>query len=520
MSKNNPLKLKQVKEQNIKYNGIKDVEIISPTYSRHKGPIDKNTIQSTRNSNQLTKQISKINIKLKVDEKEEKEEEDDKDEKDKNNEQEKELEKIREKIREKGSISSDRKNNKYKEKIKELEEKIKQMNIDYTNDIQKHKDEIEKNEKDMKKLINTNTNLKNSLEILTQRLDKFLINTNNQKIKIINKKNESNLEDLKHQLEVKEKELKNQQRLINILKKDNTNIRNILNGLRYDENNLNLVEKVNQQYQEILTLQKNFKEYKQKYSSQKNIKDDFSPKKKKLVLNSLSPQRNGFLTTKNKSQSTDTKKYLNERKKKYEYHGISSSFNYDKNNSNSIGDSIFSSEEKIILKNLFIDDEDYKNFMNKINILEKSSIIKEKEMTMKIKLIENKLKEKEKELEQIKKESKEKDNAIIVLNVENKELKKISNELNNKLNLLSNTLNELEQKNQDIMKKNERIKKTIFSIDGIMEGKSKEGKIIPIVKEPNNNMEETSRIKDIKEEKNKNNLNFSNSNSDEAGSDN
>lgn len=109
--------------------------------------------------------------------------------------------------------------------------------------------------------------------------------------------------------------------------------------------------------------------------------------------------------------------------KKFDHHNVSSTFNYDKNNSNI--ESIFTFEEKNVIKNYFIDDENYQNFINKINILEKSSIVKEKEMDMKIKIIDNKLKEREKELELLKKETKEKDNVIIALNIENKELKKI-----------------------------------------------------------------------------------------------
>ena len=73
-------------------------------------------------------------------------------------------------------------------------------------------------------LINSNNNLKKSLEVLTQRLDKILINANQQKPKI-NKVINNSQEDLQHQLDIKEKELKNQQQLINILTKDNKNIR-------------------------------------------------------------------------------------------------------------------------------------------------------------------------------------------------------------------------------------------------------------------------------------------------------
>ena len=216
----------------------------------------------------------------------------------------------------------------------------------------------------------------------------------------------------------------------------------------------------------------------------------------------------------------------------------SSSFNYNKDDYNV--ESIFNDEEKKIIKKYFKDDEKYQTFINKISILEKSSIVKEKEMNMKIKLIENKLKEKDKELFEIKQESKEKDNTIIALNIQNKELKKTANELINKINFLTKTLNELDQKNQLIMKKNEQIKNSIFNIDGIIEAKSKEGNIIPIIKETNtnndkndkSNIEETNHSKNgnkspnsphqtnkDKEEKNKNSFNITNSNS-ELGSDN
>ena len=91
------------------------------------------------------------------------------------------------------------------------------MKNENTINDQKHKTELEQNEKQIKRLINTNKNLKNSLELLTQRLDKVIINTTNKKIKTENKSTE--LQDLQHKLEIKEKELKNQQQLINILKK-------------------------------------------------------------------------------------------------------------------------------------------------------------------------------------------------------------------------------------------------------------------------------------------------------------
>ena len=87
-----------------------------------------------------------------------------------------------------------------------------------------------------------------------------------------------------------------------------------------------------------------------------------------------------------------------------------------------------------------------------------------------------------------------------------------------KINLLTKTINELDQKNQLILKKNEQIKNTIFSIDGIIEAKSKEGNDIPIIKEANTNsdsnkIEETNHSRNTnKEEKNNNSFNITNSN--------
>ena len=119
---------------------------------------------------------------------------------------------------------------------------------------------------------------------------------------------------------------------------------------------------------------------------------------------------------------------------------------------------------------------------------------------MKIKLIENKLKQKEKELLEVKKESKERENTIIALNVQIKELKKNKEELIEKINFLAKTLSLLDQKNQMILKKNEEIRNSIFNIDGIIEAKSKEGKPIPLLMENNNN----TKIKSNNQQKNGN----------------
>ncbi len=198
----------------------------------------------------------------------------------------------------------------------------------------------------------------------------------------------------------------------------------------------------------------------------------------------------------NKSQSVEFNK--NNTKKKLIYHRVNSSYD---NNSNYNVETIFTNEEINTIKNSFYDEQKYESFMNKINILEKAYLSKEKEMKMNIKLIENKLKQKEKELLQLKKESKEKENTIISLNVQNKKLKKNKEDLINKINFLSKTLNLLDQKNQMILKKNEEIKNSIFNIDGIIESKSKEGNPIPLLMENNNNI----NIKRNNHQKNVNN---------------
>ena len=485
-------KLKEIKDSNIKYNNGRDIEVISRNYIK-----DTNNNKNTDLSKNISKQITKLQIG------------------DKNNEDEDEDESGKERLTEKikENLPSWNESYKYLDKIKELEETIKQMNLEYSNEIKKHKDEVEKKEKDIKKLIITNNNLKNSLEILTQRLDKILINSNQQKIKL-NKTINNNQENLQHQLDIKEKELKNQQQLINILTKDNKNIRNMLNNLNnlgVNESNINFTEKMKQQYQEIQNLKKNLNEYKikldQKQSStQKNLTSKeinfntdednsiqkkpniFLYKNKKAKINSISSTGSSYNIHKiskysNKSQSVEL--YKINPKKKLIYRGVNSSFDYNTNNN---VETIFTNEEINTIKNSFYDEQKYESFMNKINILERASLSKEKEMKMKIKLIENKLKQKEKELLELKKESKEKENTIITLNVQIKELKKNKEELIEKINFLAKTLSLLDHKNQMILKKNEEIRNSIFNIDGIIEAKSKEGNPIPLLMENNNNI--------------------------------
>ena len=386
------------------------------------------------------------------------------------------------------NLKKEENNEVYINKIKELEETINKMNSDFSKEIQTHKNEIIEKEKSIKKLINSNNNLKKSLELLTQRLDKILINTTQQKPKLNKILNDNSQEDLKHQLDIKEKELKNQQRLIKILTKDNKNIRKILSdfGLNNENNNsnINMADKIQEQYQEIKKLQKDIIELKEKNNSLSKLKKDekninlstdntnkFNQKffiNKKITLNSIQrPRNNIHKFNSNKSQS-DLKV------KKKIFSGLNP---VDQINN---PESIFTIEEIDILKSSFYDESKYQKFLNKISILQKASISKEKEMNMKIKLFENQLKQKEKEIKTMNENSIEKDKKITELNLQNKELIKIQDDLVNKIKYLANEFNQLEEKNQMIQKKNEQLKNSIFSIDGIIEATSKEGEPIPL----------------------------------------
>ena len=237
--------LKETRESDLKYSKIKIIKRLNS-----QNQIQNDNINSNKNS-KLT-----INIKLKEGNEGKKEEEKRVNNKNMNN--------LLKELKEK--------NEKFKLKIDELEEKIMKMSYEYSNNIQNLKKEKEQHENQIKNLLNTNKNLNLSLEALTQRLDKVLINSSQKKIKFKDKPAESL--DLQYQLKIKEKELKNQHQLINILLKDNKNVRTVLNNFHVNDNGLNLANKVQSQYKEIITLKKDLNEYQKlaHSSSQENLK--------------------------------------------------------------------------------------------------------------------------------------------------------------------------------------------------------------------------------------------------------
>ena len=483
--------LKETRQSDLEYKTTKNIKVEN---SKNKNQlVNRNNENSNKLSRQLTKQEGKITIKLK-------ENNNDNPPNNENNDNNNIIEQIQ------------KENESYKEKIKELEEKIEKMTSEYSNNIQKQRIELEQNEKQMKKLITTNKNLKNSLEVLTQRLDKVIINSNTKKVKIQNKASE--YQELQHQLEIKERELKNQQQLINILKKDNKNIRELLNNFHMDDKDINLANKVQIQYREIMNLQKDLKEYKKlahstsqenlkskdlKLSSEENKNNNITKKSTKLYLNAISPKKHLKLNAFNFNLNT-----------------LNKNLNSYINKENDIFENMFEADERDALKNSLGEGERFQKFVNKLNILDKAALSKEKEMSLKIKLIETKLKQKEKELIKSNEENKEKDNIISDLTIKNKELSKNINELVNQINYLTQLLTELDKKNENIINQNKQIKNTIFNIDGIIEAKSKEGNIIPILKDNDINDEIFSEIKDINDNSKKENYSSKNESFKEA----
>ena len=342
------------------------------------------------------------------------------------------------------------------------------------------------------------------------RYEKFL-----NKISILQKATISKEKEMNMKIKLFENQLKQKEREIKSInekskEKDNKNIRKILTdfGISHDNNsNINMADKIHEQYQEIQKLQKDIKVLKEKNNSLSRHKRDdksinlstdnsnkFNQKffiNKKITLNSIQRIRNNIhkLNT-NKSQS-DLKV------KKKMFSGLNP---VDQINN---PESIFTVEEIDVLKNSFFDESKYQKFLNKISILQKASISKEKEMNMKTKIFENQLKQKEKGIKTLNENSIEKDKKITELNLQNKELIKIQDDLVNKIKYLANEFNQLEEKNQMIQKKNEQLKNSIFNIDGIIEATSKEGEPIPLFVEERKdsitikkNEEKSEKIKD------------------------
>ena len=411
--------------------------------------------------------------------------------------------------------------NKYCDQIKNLENKIKEMNDDYKIEIKKYKTEIENKEKDIQKLVTANNNLKNSLEILTTRLDKLLLNANAQKKNNKNNNNNNNIiskkeQELQHKLEIKEKELKNQQQLISILTRDNKNVREKLDKLGLYNKDVDLSKIIHELYQKNMSLELKMKEYKDGLTTNKNSLSFKKNTKSRNYINNYNSMNYSYIGNNNnfgqitnkftfktnsfqkmhnikyntdkkrsisienyRSRGSSGKKYL----KKFRLKG-----NKEKNTKNELD--VFLEKSDLVerfkgndtiesLERLFEEDN---NFFRKLVSYEKIINSKKNEMESTLRHFENELK---KNKENLKKEQyllKRKEKEIKDLNKEKDILKVEKANLESACINLYNNYTSLSQEYQLIDKKNEENKNSIFSIEGLIEATSKDGKKIPLTK--------------------------------------
>ena len=410
--------------------------------------------------------------------------------------------------------------NKYITEIKNLENKIKEINDEYKTEIKKYKTEIESKEKDIQKLITTNNNLKNSLEVLTQRLDKFLLNLNAQKNRSNNNNNlviSKKEQELQHELEVKEKELKNQQQLITILTRDNKNIRDKLNKFGIYNKDVDLSKIIHELYQKNMSLELKVKEFKdgqndkKKSVSVKNIKS----RNNNNSYNSMNYSEIDNTTNCNMGKITNkfnfkTNSYqkINNNKSNSVRNRINSIGNYrnwelsgkkypkkirlkeseDKNPKNELDTFLEKSDmverfkgDEIIesLERLFEEDN---NFFKKLVSYEKVINSKKNEMESTIRHYESELKKNKENLKNEQNLLKKKEKEIKDLNKEKDMLKLERDNLEKACVSLYNNYTSLSQEYQLINEKNEENKNSIFSIEGLIEATSNDGNKIPLTK--------------------------------------
>ena len=200
----------------------------------------------------------------------------------------------------------------YKKKIEDLEKKIEEMKDFYCQKISNLNSDIQEKDNNLESLANINKSLRNSLEVLTLRLDKILYNSrnnnslNNKKIQHSNSTIDISLQ---HKLKIKEKEIKNQQKLINILTNDNKNIKSTIEKYNCVDLNINLNNQLHEKDVEINKLEKKIHDYEQKLEEHntcektiKNLNEQIYAYKKEIEIqkNDIKNNYKNFAELKNK----------------------------------------------------------------------------------------------------------------------------------------------------------------------------------------------------------------------------
>ena len=153
--------------------------------------------------------------------------------------------------------------------------------------IYKLNEEINIKNKNLKYLSNINKNLKISLNSLTKKLDELLYKFTKDQKKLKPKNNNISEKDknFEEQLLLKEKELKHQQNMINILSNDNKKLKHSLEIQNNYEINRNLSDKLCVKEQEIVNLKKIIKDYEHKYEKHNECQKEIDLLKIKLLNN-------------------------------------------------------------------------------------------------------------------------------------------------------------------------------------------------------------------------------------------
>ena len=366
----------------------------------------------------------------------------------------------------------------YLKMIENLQVKIK--NLEKSNKSEIDKLTTENNEKDnrINILQATNGKMKQSYELLTQRIEKLqkdMESKNTKNKKEGGKKDDTNKKGENAEMEQKladiDKEIKQKQNLINILSKKNQDIKksldsyyqltvnkNILNELKEKEFQKKKLEEEVKEYEKIVikhnsqcvTTIENLKKELEKIKSQLNVeKTEFHNKNQDYIMLqckfSLSnkDKEEEYLKLKNKKNFLDMNKHkdlmgsynlqrlenikMYNKRKEFgqniekgniqKYERSPSLPKIDNNNEKKVISSLFTNDELILLKNIFLDDYQDESlcgeFMNKIKELEKGKSTDEE-------VYEN-LKKENAELE---KQSRENFELIKMENIRLKEKKK------------------------------------------------------------------------------------------------
>ena len=416
----------------------------------------------------------------------------------------------------------------YLKMIENLQVKIKNLEKSNKSEIDKLTTENNEKENRINILQATNGKMKQSYELLTKRIEKLQKDMESKSTKNKTegtKKDDTNKKGENPEMEQKladiDKEIKQKQNLINILSKKNQDIKksidsfyqitankNILNELKEKEFQKKKLEEEVKEYEKIVNIHnsqcvstiENLKKELEKIKSQLNEeKNEFHNKNQDYIMLqckfSLSnkDKEEEYLKLKNKKNFLDMNKHkdlmgsynlqrlenikMYNKRKEFgqniekgniqKYERSPSLPKIDNNNEKKVISSLFTDEELILLKNIFLDDYQDENlcgeFMNKIKELEKGKSTDEE-------VYEN-LKRENAELE---KQSRENVELIKMENIRLKEKKKEIANLNKDYKIQ--------------LRKNIQLKKEENKLKNDLKVKVKEKKV---------NVERNERIKQI-----------------------